>query len=226
MDGPTTGLINPFVRPDVSVADSLLCAYQSNPTYAMQCNGTQANKALVLPPPEENAIQLDLDDGGANDLMALLKERAGVDYALVPDAGVTIKAAAALAVVLALMAYLGEEQECVCEYEYPCPSLSLHPMLTLTLPQQPTHDQTVLDRWAFLASIPYNRTMWLAGSYLIFTSAVGGMVYCVIRAPLPFGLRQDEISLFAMQNSQEQFVAEGVIMGVSVRVYMGYMGLT
>lgn len=110
MDG-LTGLINFFWVPtflSLTPPRALTNPLQSNQCNAMQCNATQANKALVLPPPEENAIHLDLDDGGANDLIALLKERAGVDYALVPDAGVTIKAAAALAAVLALMAYLSK----------------------------------------------------------------------------------------------------------------------
>lgn len=79
----------------------------------------------------------------------------------------------------------------------------------MALPQTP-----VLDRWAFLASIPSNCWLWLAGSYLVFTTAVGGMVYCVIRAPPPFMVEKSYINLFEMNTSQEQYIAEGLIMGV------------
>jgi hypothetical protein len=73
---------------------------------------------------------------------------------------------------------------------------------------------TVLDQWEWTAALPYNRWLWLSGSYLIFTTAVGGMVYCVIRSPPPFGMQQQRLHLFAMHTSQDQFVAEGLIMGV------------
>lgn len=65
-------------------------------------------------------------------------------------------------------------------------------------------------------ALPYNRWIWLTGSYIIFTSGVGGMVYCIIRGPPPFGMSQQtkKLSLFALHSSQEQFVTEGLIMGV------------
>ncbi len=72
----------------------------------------------------------------------------------------------------------------------------------------------MLDQWEWTAALPYNRWLWLSGSYLIFTTAVGGMVYCVIRSPPPFGMQQQRLHLFAMHTSQDQFVAEGLIMGV------------
>lgn len=42
------------------------------------------------------------------DLLAVLKERVGVDFAPVPDLGTTVKVAAALAALLALAVYMGE----------------------------------------------------------------------------------------------------------------------
>lgn len=74
----------------------------------------------------------------------------------------------------------------------------------------------VLDHWEWTMALPYNRWIWLTGSYIIFTSGVGGMVYCIIRGPPPFGMSQhtNKLSLFALHSSQEQFVAEGLIMGV------------
>lgn len=43
------------------------------------------------------------------------------------------------------------------------------------------------------------------------------MVYCIIRGPPPFGMQQGRLSLFALHTSQDQFVAEGLIMGVRWR---------
>ena len=46
-------------------------------------------------------------ENGAADLQEFLRERAGLELKLVPDVGMTIQVAAALAAVVALAAYLG-----------------------------------------------------------------------------------------------------------------------
>ena len=59
-----------------------------------------------MPAPEEDTMHVDFENGAA-DLQEFLRERAGLELKLVPDVGMTIQVAAALAAVVALAAYLG-----------------------------------------------------------------------------------------------------------------------
>ena len=66
----------------------------------------QANKAVTLPPPEEDGVHVDFENG-AEDLLSYLEERMDLELEMVPDVGMTIQVGAALAAVVALAVYLG-----------------------------------------------------------------------------------------------------------------------
>jgi hypothetical protein len=84
----------------------------------------------------------------------------------------------------------------------------------------------VLDQWAFVSGLLWRRGVWLTFTYLVYGSGVGGMVYCVIRTPPPFGVSQRQVQLFAMRSGSEQFVLEGVVMGViNLMVGLSFVGV-
>ena len=78
----------------------------------------------------------------------------------------------------------------------------------------------LLDQWTWVKGLPYRRGLWLTFSYCVFGTATGGMVYCVIREPPPFGVYQKKLHLFAMRQSSDQFVAEGLVMG-GIQLFAG-----
>ena len=71
----------------------------------------------------------------------------------------------------------------------------------------------VLDRWEWAKSVVFSRRVWLAFSYLVFMTATGGMIYCLIRTPPPYGVYLQKVQLFMNRDSSDQFVAEGLVMG-------------
>ena len=82
-------------------------AFTNKPRYPSHPPRTQANTAYRFPLGPDAAVHFDYDDGMPG-LVALLKERAGITVDPVPDLGVTVHAAAALAVLLALAVFLRE----------------------------------------------------------------------------------------------------------------------
>ncbi|GAB5033214.1 cbl-interacting serine threonine-protein kinase 9 [Nannochloropsis oceanica] len=71
----------------------------------------------------------------------------------------------------------------------------------------------VLDQWEWTKSVVFSRGIWLALSYLVFMTATGGMIYCLIRTPPPYGVYLQKVQLFMNRDSSDQFVAEGLVMG-------------
>ena len=70
-----------------------------------------------------------------------------------------------------------------------------------------------LDRWEWVKGIVFSRGVWLLFSYGVFMTATGGMVYCLIRGPPPYGVYQQKVQLFSMRDSSDQFIVEGLVMG-------------
>lgn len=70
---------------------------------------------MTLPPPEEDGVHVDFENG-AEDLLSYLEERMDLELEMVPDVGMTIQVAAALAAVVALAVYLGASMSvCDCD---------------------------------------------------------------------------------------------------------------
>ncbi|EWM24709.1 Oligosaccharyl transferase complex, subunit OST3/OST6 [Nannochloropsis gaditana] len=71
----------------------------------------------------------------------------------------------------------------------------------------------LMDQWSWTKTLPFRRPLWLCFSYLVFAIATGGMIYCIIRRPPPFGITQQKVKLISTRDTSDMFVFEGLLMG-------------
>jgi hypothetical protein len=56
----------------------------------------------------------------------------------------------------------------------------------------------VFHHWDAVVGLPRNRYVWMLVSFGVYAFGVGGMVFCLIRNPAPFGYGQQGPHLFSM----------------------------